>query len=574
MEIKSKDIESTGSSKWEQLSASISSSIEQPYKSETSKIKHYTEFQTPKEQLTDNNLNVTQGNYNANLNMFNLKHYNNSFINKNENKNTENPIMHCASDTVDTSDIANSTPNVIFQNLSMPNLPIEKSQILNADYSNLLESNLNILKHLTDLPNHISEENLNDITKSSLIQLPDFKFPSKPKLNQPYISNHNSTFILENKLNDIDDNYYEDSNKIQMLNISEPFPSNRFIQDIRGDNQKLHNISLDAWNKSKNNFTEEYGLIDKESAKSNSIDLFNTIQRNPTLSNNNFDLQTISTRSSNVLLDELKKEIKQNGNHQIHIQQSLPNLRLNEKAALKNRGSFSKVLKSSISTSNLNISNPKYKLSSRSLNLHHQKSNSLSALSTPKSKSTSPLKKFMNLKEIGISTKADNNLIPTSPKKSQSFDLDLNLVNSIRHSPKKKLSIRSISSKTKNQLSTKGSPAKMNFQLDDFSDLESELIDNSENKLQSLLTKGKTLSSNNKAYFNDIIDQIVPEVLKTNRVFSGTDKSTVSNTSVPSGYYGEYDKEKWRVFKKVNRCNSPSNFVDLSNLSAYSTSHT
>lgn len=560
-----KDLE-TNNADLEACSTEIPPSIGQSYQSTISKIKESVQSLTQSSKI-QNPIKNTQDNENDTIanNGYDLER---GYSYSGKSKKIGLGITESRCDTVDTSEIANSTPNLMFQNITMPNLPIEKSQILDTEYSQILNPIYSMHNNFNDFSHHMSEESSNDLSGSNILKHPNFEFPMKQHLGSPFgFSQHNRNTMVEEEddNNDTEEENYYDDNTIQLLNISQPLTSNRFIEDTKKDARNIRNISPALWNKIRQNYSDGIHILDKNYWKSDSTNLFNLNPASPKFMYDDFDIQTLSTNSSNYLIDELKKEILQHGNHKVHVQQSLPNLRVNNRYGVnRSKGSFSKVLKNSLSTStlNLNIANSKVRPSSKSLGSHHQKSVSLSTIQTTKSKSASPLKKFMNLNNLSIST--DTNISET-PIIEQNQDFDLSLMNSIHHSPKKKLTSRSINRNKTYSISTIQ-------QNDNSSNLEDELLDKSESKLQSLLTKGKTLSSNNLNYINDIVGQvIVPNVMKTARVFSGTDKSTKSNNSVPSGYYGEYDKEKWRTLKKVNLGESvPVNIGDVTHLSNFS----
>lgn len=302
-----------------------------------------------------------------------------------------------------------------------------------------------------------------------------------------------------------------------------------------------------------------------------------------------------------TLYETLNREIRQNrSRHSLHIQQSLPNLRQDTCRSSVHlqrggRGSVTKVLRGSFSTSNLSANNNNHNgynsnsISERntlnsiattfdcnnrlgSLESNHQKSISLSELSLSKrsgSRSLSPLKKLKNFKEsiqlTPNASKPSSNQSPHGNGNNDEFELDLNLANSIRsNSPQKKSSSKSLNSR---RVSLVTSPARNNFstsisvqdlstsspiKYDDELALESDHdddidLDIVEDYYSSSRIK-KQLTFNIDDFKN--INNIINIQKRTTSGHSNTDRSTLSNNSVPSGYYGEYDKEKWRVYKK------------------------
>lgn len=581
--------------------------------SKQSAIKLKDSLQTLVSKTDDLTLNKTSEDYKYHNNKDEDKNMLNT-TNKNELNLNFAKIIKVPSrcETTETTDISKSTPNntdiniynnnkndnvdnLLLHNYSLPNIHFKEQQILdNMDFNNNRSTPI-----VTVLTSHISEEDIDDSVESVLMKHSNFQFPKQLfhtdkaniKPTNDFISNDNQI------INDIGE-----ENEIQMLNISEPLHISSYSNNI-SSNGKINNISLKTWNEKSDIIMSNEGIYsqqlykqnnktkllnrERNYFKQNSLQSQNTFKFGSEFQNNHMsaenedinslELQSFSSQSSNCLVDELNKEIIENGSHQsqIQLQQSLPNLRLpsRQNSVLHRGGSFSQVLRSSISSSNMNSNYIKNKANTSLLNLSHQKSNSLSAISMSKSRSKSrsrshsPLKRFRSFKDsLQITPRTPKQTRESSPIENKEFELDLNLANSIRRSPKKKVSCRSISSRTgvrkisltsptRNETSdlpiheiSNNSPINLGY------DLNLSLGDISQSGLSKIYDDSPSNKKNHFKYFtND--DFIIQNRLKAQqRVISGvssTDKSTVSTNSVPSGYYGEYDKEKWRAFKKV-----------------------
>lgn len=414
-----------------------------------------------------------------------------------------------------------TTPNMFFQNLSMPNLPLRQPQILqsNSHVEGAWE-NAEILK----LINSTALSDIHDVENTSLSMINNSKFhfpPLKDLANnttQPFLS----TSIQHQAETDEDYN-------IQMLNISE-IPNNdgnfkveEILQSNISENSlfiaKNRDIKHSAFQKNIDNETHAYG---------NKTHL--------QISSNDYH------KEQNVLVEELSKEIRQNDTH-LRNQHSMPNMTVTKKrsSSLKRKEStFSRALRGSISSSALGIS-VKPRRSSNAIGISHGRTNSASTSTISKSKSHSPLKKLMNLKD-SISQIELNRTSFDECETPRDTDFDLHLAQALRNSPKKKQSMKSISSK--HSISKFASFSSLNNEkanMDcpfDISNIEDESFDVS-------VDSGEKINK----YCNKLLSELSNPCEK--RVFSGMDKSTMSNNSVPSGYYGEYDKEKWKVIKRT-----------------------
>lgn len=470
--------------------------------------------------------------------------------------------MPSRTDTIDTTDLSNSTPNMIFEQKPLTSDFFRQPQILEQ---NCHDKKLPSTMMMPNLSTHITEEDHEDSGDTVFMKHPDYQFPRNGILTSPYKFHYpNYNFILEQQ--DQNNDNYEDKH-IQALNISEPIYENNLAEKITTNGKTFHNISLQTWNEKSKNFLENSELANDRIPLTNShLKHFGSSAQftsNSNEENNILDIQSFSSESNNGLYEELNREIKENGSHrnQIQMQQSLPNLKLPSRhnSRLNRGGSVSKIM-------GMNSSGLKNK-SSTNLMFVHQKSNSLSAMPMSKSHSHSPLKKFKDFKDsLQLTPHTPKQTRSSSPVTTNEFELDLNIANSIRKSPVKKLSSRSLSSKISNKKISLASPNRNNpnvsmFELGSYNpagfgcDLNLHVGD-ADGILDVNAAEGSP--SDKKSHFTHIVDDyIVQNIIKSQRVFSGvsgisgTDKSTTSNNSVPSGYYGEYDKEKWRVFKKV-----------------------
>lgn len=316
--------------------------------------------------------------------------------------------------------------------------------------------------------------------------------------------------VPKTKTSDVDyDHFYEDcvdSKKIMSLNISEA-P----VQDM------IPETPHDTLNKKK----------------------LTTKFPETTVSPISAHLDKVST--NNVFLEELSREIRENDLYKLRHEESIEHLRSNSVKQV--RKSFSKTLKDSLSSTTLNLNYNRQ-------NNFHTKSNSLSALNIRKSKLQSPLKKVRNLKDL-----TDKN---HDKEFLQQLNFDMNLVNNIRTSPKKKTSSWSLNSKVKNSLTRSSSTR------NEWLGSKEEVYTHSGNSTQ-------ISEEFSHPHVKGIPKDIFPNLFKPRNFSNNTDKSTTSSNSLPSGYYGQYDKEKWQAFKKVadRDCHAQ---IDLSNISQISTS--
>lgn len=468
-------------------------------------------------------------------------------------------------DTLETSDLPNSTPNMIFEQKPLTGDPFKQSQIL---AQNSYIQDIPSTPMMTNLSNHITEEDLEDSMESVLVKSPNYQFPQDYSQTSPYKSHHpNYNFILERPA--LVKNVDEDKN-IQALNISEPIYGSNLATKLTSNGKTLHNISLQTWNeKSKlflqnNDFVTDNIQLPQRASDINHFGSSMSFSENFNAENEALDTHSNNSEYNNCLLEELNREIKENGSHhaKIQMQQSLPNLKLASRHSSQlNRGdSVSKIM-------GLKPLNQKSRTNSSSLNFAHQKSSSLSAIPMSKSRSHSPLKKFKDFRDsIQLTPRTPKQTRPPSPITSNEFELDLHIANSIRKSPGKKLSSKSLNSKTGSRKISLSSPIRPNTNVS-MLDVESYYptgigydlnLSPGEGCVRVLGNAENESPSDKQNYFTHVVDDyIIQNIVKSQRVFSGvsgmsgTDKSTTSNASVPSGYYGEYDKEKWRVIKKV-----------------------
>lgn len=469
------------------------------------------------------------------------------------------------SETIETSDLHNSTPNMLFEQKPLTGASFKQSQIL---VQNNYIQDIPSTPMMTNLSNHITEEDLEESMESVLVKSPHYQFPQDGSLTSPYKSHHpNYNFILERPA--LVKNVDEDKN-IQALNISEPIYGSNLATKLTSNGKTLHNISLQTWNeKSKlflqnNDFVTDNIHLPQRASDINHFGSSMSFSENFNAENEALDTHSNNSEYNNCLLEELNREIKENGSHhaKIQMQQSLPNLKLASRHSSQlNRGdSVSKIM-------GLKPLNQKSRTNSSSLNFAHQKSSSLSAIPMSKSRSHSPLKKFKDFRDsIQLTPRTPKQTRPPSPITSNEFELDLHIANSIRKSPGKKLSSKSLNSKTGSRKISLSSPIRPNTNVS-MLDVESYYptgigydlnLSPGEGCVRVLGNAENESPSDKQNYFTHVVDDyIIQNIVKSQRVFSGvsgmsgTDKSTTSNASVPSGYYGEYDKEKWRVIKKV-----------------------
>lgn len=431
-------------------------------------------------------------------------------------------------DTTNTTNATHSTSN-ISQNINLPIFHVEQilhdhkpTKANDKNNPSLLQGSL--------LPEFSNQKHHTEAVSGSLKKTGEFNFPLHPSPNRIPLPrlDHKPSFS---------DN--EEDSAIHMLNISEPLQLPHIKQSKLSTSNLLHNISLQEWNKNSSRIIEQNGIINDPSGDY-SFQIKTPDDEN--IHEDDLCLQTIYTDSSNVLFDELIKEIHDNEHHQIYTQQSLPDIKSSvRRSSSINPGSFPKILHSSISSSTLNLSSPKRKLSTKSLRTMHKKSQSQSQLQTQslsqsqatmpmsRSKSQSPLKRIMNFRD---SLDMDD--------KSSEFELDLNLANSLRNSPKKMSSFKSLNSSFQRKIESFSSHSKSDTVNVPDGASSLEIAASIKTDLPNPKMLPLAIVSNK---FQDIVNK---------RVLSGTDRSTISNNSLPSGYYGQYDREKWNAYKKVN----------------------
>ncbi|KAG0689756.1 hypothetical protein C6P40_004511 [Pichia californica] len=486
-------------------------------------------------------------------------------------------------ETTVTTDNSNGNLNTNqFQNLDSSNILFRKPQLLN--HVNL-ENNIPLMLKAEEIPNNNVNKNhdINDSVASVVLKPSSFQFPRHDISQINGYHNSKCNLILDEK-----NNQYDEDREIQMLNICEPINIPDFSENVKFHNNSIKNISLKTWNENLELVTNEHAINSQNLFKrnlnsdiigaqegQNKSEYHQTFFSNNNKKDNSLDIQSLGSEFDNCLFDELNKEIRENGSHQsqIQLQQSMPNLKFNSKnnSVVRRGGSFSKVIRGSMSSSNINNRYVKNKSSYSSLNLNitHQKSNSLSAISMSKTKSRSrshsPLKRFRSFKDnLQLTPRNSKHISEAIAPTSDDFELDLNIANLIRKSPKKKTSIRSITSKSGIRRMSVTSPTR-NDLIVPLQDLSSSSPISLGNDFSlsfgeispSIQAKIREKSPfNNKKHFKDSTDEFFSlNRMKNQRVFSAvssTNKSSISNNSVPSGYYGEYDKEKWRVFKKVH----------------------
>lgn len=434
-------------------------------------------------------------------------------------------------DTTTNSNInVNKNINELLHNISMPNL---RSNIGPLISKNLLNTkDMHLLEDLDDISKEFVEElkNENEKTADSIIDSSKFQF-SKEENVSPVLNDYH----FPNFLNDHE---YDEDKRIQLLNISEPVFTNKNIETPL--KSTLQNISPEDWKSNNEMFLQnstmtqiDIPLIDNDQVINLTINDYQ---------NNNVDYHHYE-KQNNFLLDELRKEIHENDMQKLKHHESISKMSSSSRGSFSkttNKKVFTRVLRGSISSSALIPSQVKHRTSLDSLRLTHTKSNSVSTMSTIKTKSHSPLKKFMNYKEpispLDLNSNISNN----------DLDSDVNLANSIKLSPKKK----SLRLKTPNYRNKKL------LSFSSLQDIKTKMGDDNNNNV----TKFTNLSTIKNDQRNPLLsDILLPIKSHTQRVFSGTDKSTISNSSVPSGYYGEYDKEKWKIIKKVAQNYSEDN---------------
>lgn len=514
----------------------------------SSAVNHLQELNTRKEQKTVKMKDSVQTLVPNEDDIYNLS------IKQDRNRELNIKLAECINvgDTYyveHTSEISNCTPNMMQYNVSMPNLPINNEQLLRSNFYNensfvpstpISHSQNNIDTTISPIKNyapiHVKPQYKFPRTKSKMFENKNtnFIFNSSFSINQ---SNDDEADSKEEEDDDEDDDY-DEYHQIRMLNISEIPQSSSRQSSPKATPYSSQNATL-ATNF---NRVKIKPLLDDGCTNHCQQNIANSILN--------------STKSTNVLWEELNKEIKENDLHKLQHEESLEFLRFN--SIKRGRGSFSKTLRNSISASalNLNLNHNKAKSNIKPLNNFHMKSSSLSTLSTHKSKLQSPLKKLLNLKDA-IEIQVESGSIPEQ-------ELDLNLVNSIRASPKKKTSTWSLNSKAKHSLTR--STSVRNEYLFGKHDLDkSSHVDNSTE------TSNDDSQLSKKQYLRGLVSQL-PGINKNMRnVSSNTTKSSTSTNSIPSGYYGQYDKEKWQAIKKVSFSEGHLN-LNLGNISQLSTS--
>lgn len=448
------------------------------------------------------------------------------------------PTQTSACETTETSEFANSTPDMFLQSLVIPEFPVESSPVLEEKRKSLYDSPPDRNQLITG---HISEEQ--DSQDPSFFKHSNFEFPPQGALKQilpdkistePKTPSQKSILMAE----------YDEQN-IRQLNISEPLSPDRLYGKFVPKKPGLNHITQRDWN------NQSYELIQAPSPS------FNMEQP---LKDNDEDINIDSLKYGNMLFEELKKEIKQNDQKKMNTQISLPTLKSH--SSISSKRSLTRVIRESVSSSTLNNSAPlKRRLSSISLRNHHKKSHSLSAISGAQLKPLySPLKLLINTSDFNLNahhkTKESDDL--------EDEDLDINLLNAIHNSPKKKSSSRSIGRSQTFSSNSTFRPRNLELLYDSLK---------SDNVVGEQTTNSYgDLSPSKISNLGDILgNAFVSNVRKTSRVFSGTDKSTVSGSSVPSGYYGEYDREKWSAFKKLKNAKSSPDISELSRLSGIDT---
>lgn len=448
------------------------------------------------------------------------------------------PTQTSACETTETSEFANSTPDMFLQSLVIPEFPVESSPVLEEKRKSLYDSPPDRNQLITG---HISEEQ--DSQDPSFFKHSNFEFPPQGALKQilpdkistePKTPSQKSILMAE----------YDEQN-IRQLNISEPLSPDRLYGKFVPKKPGLNHITQRDWN------NQNYELIQAPSPS------FNMEQP---LKDNEEDINIDSLKYGNMLFEELKKEIKQNDQKKMNTQISLPTLKSH--SSISSKRSLTRVIRESVSSSTLNNSAPlKRRLSSISLRNHHKKSHSLSAISGAQLKPLySPLKLLINTSDFNLNahhkTKESDDL--------EDEDLDINLLNAIHNSPKKKSSSRSIGRSQTFSSNSTFRPRNLELLYDSLK---------SDNVVGEQTTNSYgDLSPSKISNLGDILgNAFVSNVRKTSRVFSGTDKSTVSGSSVPSGYYGEYDREKWSAFKKLKNAKSSPDISELSRLSGIDT---
>lgn len=448
------------------------------------------------------------------------------------------PTQTSACETTETSEFANSTPDMFLQSLVIPEFPVESSPVLEEKRKSLYDSPPDRNQLITG---HISEEQ--DSQDPSFFKHSNFEFPPQGALKQilpdkistePKTPSQKSILMAE----------YDEQN-IRQLNISEPLSPDRLYGKFVPKKPGLNHITQRDWN------NQSYELIQAPSPS------FNMEQP---LKDNDEDINIDSLKYGNMLFEELKKEIKQNDQKKMNTQISLPTLKSH--SSISSKRSLTRVIRESVSSSTLNNSAPlKRRLSSISLRNHHKKSHSLSAISGAQLKPLySPLKLLINTSDFNLNahhkTKESDDL--------EDEDLDINLLNAIHNSPKKKSSSRSIGRSQTFSSNSTLRPRNLELLYDSLK---------SDNVVGEQTTNSYgDLSPSKISNLGDILgNAFVSNVRKTSRVFSGTDKSTVSGSSVPSGYYGEYDREKWSAFKKLKNAKSSPDISELSRLSGIDT---
>lgn len=448
------------------------------------------------------------------------------------------PTQTSACETTETSEFANSTPDMFLQSLVIPEFPVESSPVLEEKRKSLYDSPPDRNQLITG---HISEEQ--DSQDPSFFKHSNFEFPPQGALKQilpdkistePKTPSQKSILMAE----------YDEQN-IRQLNISEPLSPDRLYGKFVPKKPGLNHITQRDWN------NQSYELIQAPSPS------FNMEQP---LKDNEEDINIDSLKYGNMLFEELKKEIKQNDQKKMNTQISLPTLKSH--SSISSKRSLTRVIRESVSSSTLNNSAPlKRRLSSISLRNHHKKSHSLSAISGAQLKPLySPLKLLINTSDFNLNahhkTKESDDL--------EDEDLDINLLNAIHNSPKKKSSSRSIGRSQTFSSNSTFRPRNLELLYDSLK---------SDNVVGEQTTNSYgDLSPSKISNLGDILgNAFVSNVRKTSRVFSGTDKSTVSGSSVPSGYYGEYDREKWSAFKKLKNAKSSPDISELSRLSGIDT---
>lgn len=426
---------------------------------------------------------------------------------KNDNRILDIQLAECIN-TGETYFVEDSsemtTQQMLIYNLSMHNFPVESDK-----------SNKPILNQTQGKTNSKSFNSPQIFSK--------YEFPHVDLGNETVSRN-----IHNDASDDETDHFYDDfvdSKKIRMLNISEtPYQAIQSSPKLENDNYRMEKLATKFTQTKVSPFFELEPKVD-----------INTVPIN-------------RSSSENVLLKELNREIRENDLHKLKHEESIKHLRSSSVKLV--RGSFSRTLKNSISTSTLNMNYNKQKPNM------HAKSSSLSALNIHKARLQSPLKKILNIKDQ--TDKQYNKDV------SPETEFDMNLVNSIRSSPKKKVSARSLNSKAKNSL-TRSSSIRNECIFG-----ETEDPDSSMNPANSTQVLEESTESHAKKTFKENFNKMFG--VKNNRNFSSsTDKSTTSSNSMPSGYYGQYDKEKWQAFKKFADVDVQMR-IDLSNISHISTS--